>query len=282
MEKYITYPGLYIAGDPDTRSIVPKLCAQGYYVIMLRGRSSENETIFGGRYYDFRDATLVCHRSGFPLPTIYTETLQNCQWLVAFRPELFEQTPREKEISDYPFFSYRPEEALHLSVEEIKVITGCIRDICLELRHPIDHYSGVILAKHIVRILDYITRFYDRQFITRELAIEKIIARYDKMLEQYMKTGRLYTQGLPTAKYYADRLLLSEAYFHDILRHKTGRTHDSYVQTKRIEMAKRKLTGSNIPLRQIVATLGFPSVQYFCYIFRKLTGYAPNNYRFLN
>lgn len=282
MQKERTYPGLYIAEDSDTRFIVPSLCAEGYYVILFRGRTPENETLFGRRYYDYSDAALTCCAPCLQQTAIYLKTSLHCRWIVAFRPELFEEALSEKEIADYTFFSYYPKESLHLSVAEIEVITACITDICIELQRPRDHYSSVILAKHIHRILDYITRFHERQFFTRDLIVENIITDYDKLLGQYMESGRLRTNGLPTVKYCADRLHLSEACFCDVLLHKTGRTHDCYCQTKRIEIAKHKLTGSNISLHQIVAELGYPSVQYFSYIFKKLIGCAPNNYRFLN
>lgn len=282
MKKERTYPGLYVAEDSDAHTVVPILCAEGYYVIMLRGRTPENEILLGRRYYDYSDAALTCCAPGLSQSATYMKTFLQCRWIVAFRPELFEETPSEKDISDYTFFTYYPKESLHLSVTEIEVMTSCINDICIELQRPRDHYSSAILAKHIHRILDYITRFYERQFFTRDLIVNKIIADYDKLLGQYMESGRLRTNGLPTVKYCADKLSLSEACFCDVLLHKTGLAHDCYCQTKRIEMVKRKLIGSNIPLHQIVTELGFPSIQYFSYIFKKLTGCAPNHYRFLN
>lgn len=282
MQQERTYPGLYMTENADTRIVVPALCAGGYYAVMLRGRTPENETLLGRRYYDYSDATLTCCAPGLSRTAFYMKTSLQCQWIVAFRPELFEETPSEKEISGYRFFTYYPREALHLSVAETEVLTSCINDICTELQRPRDHYSSAILAKHIHRILDYATRFYERQFITRDLVVGKIIADYDKLLGQYMESGRLRTDGLPTAKYCAGKLCLSEACFCDVLLHKTGRSHDCYCQTKRIEIAKCKLISSNIPLHQIVDELGFPSVQYFSYLFKKLTGCAPNNYRFLN
>lgn len=282
MQEERTYPGLYMAEDADVRTVVPALCAEGCYVIMLRGRSPENETLLGRRYYDYSDAALTCCAPGISHSAIYTKTSLYCRWIVAFRPELFEKAPSEKIIDDYTFFTYYPKESLHLSVAETEVMTSCINDICTELQHPLDHYSSAILAKHLHRILDYATRFYERQFFTRDLIVGNIIAAYDKLLGQYMDSGKLHTGGLPTAKYCADKLRLSEACFCDVLLHKTGRTHDGYCLTQRIEFAKRKLTGSNISLQQLVADLGFPSVQYFSYLFKKLTGCAPNHYRFLN
>lgn len=282
MQKERTYPGLYMVEDSDTHTIVPTLCAAGYYVVMFRGRTFENETLLGRRYYDYSDAALTCCAPGLFQVASDMMTSFQCRWIIAFRPELFKEALSEKEISEYTFFTYYLKEALHLSITEIEIITACIDDICIELQRPGDHYSSAILAKHIHRILDYITRFYERQFFTRELFVEGIIARYDKLLEEYIESGKVRTYCQPTTKYVADKLCLSEAYFSDMLIHKTGHTPDCYFQTKRIEIAKRKLTGSNISLQQLVADLGFPSVQYFCYIFKKLTGCAPNNYRFLN
>ena len=282
MQKERTYPGLYMAEDSDTGTIVPALCAEGYYVIMLRGRAPENENLLGRRYYDYSDAALMGCAPGLSQAAFYMRASLQCRWIIAFRPELFEEAPSDKDISEYTFFSYYPEESLHLSVAEIEIITACINDICTELQRARDHYSSSILAKQIQRILDYITRFYERQFITRELIVEEIIACYNKLLGEYIESGKLHTNAQPGAKYFADKLCLSEACFSDVLIHKTGRAHDCCFQTKRIEYAKRKLANSNISLQQLVADLGFPSVQYFCYLFKKLTGCTPNNYRVLN
>lgn len=279
MKKENTYPGLYIARDSETR-IVPGLCAEGYHVIMLCGQTPENETLLGRRYYDYSDAALTCCTSD--RAAIYTQTCLRCRWIAAFRPEFFDEARSEKTISDYTFFNYRPNESLHLSVAETGVMNSCITDIRIELQRPRDHYSGAILARHIHRILDYATRYYERQFITRDLVVERIIGAYDRLLERYLQTGSVRTLGEPAAKSCAENLQLSEACFRDMLKHKTGLTHESYFQTKRIETAKRKLTGSNVPLQQLVADLGFPSVQYFSYIFKKLTGCTPCNYRFLS
>lgn len=282
MQKEKRYPGLYIAEDIDTRTLIPNLCTQGYYILLIRSRTPENETLLGRRYYDYSDAALTGCAPGVFQTTFYMKTSLQCRWIVAFRPELFEDVLSENELSEYTFFTYYPKEALHLSVAEIRVITACINDLYTELQRPRDHYSNTILSRHIHRILDYTVRFYERQFITRELVVEKIIARYDSLLGEYIESGKLRTYGVPTAQYCADKLLLSEACFCDVLKHKTGHTHECYTEIKRIEIAKRQLRSSNLSLYQIVAYLDFPSIQYFSYLFKKLTGCGPNYYRFLN
>ena len=80
----------------------------------------------------------------------------------------------------------------------------------------------------------------------------------------------------------AEQLHLSEAYFNDLLFLRLGHTHNCHIQLKRIELAKARLRSSGEPVSRIVRELGFPSVQYFCFLFKKITGTAPNEYRWLN
>ena len=76
-------------------------------------------------------------------------------------------------IRDYTFFSYRPEEALHVSLREKQVILELLDKINEELQRCIDCYSQKIISKYIELLLDYCERFYERQFITRNEANKK-------------------------------------------------------------------------------------------------------------
>lgn len=282
MEKGTIYPGLYLAEESDARTVVPTLCAHGYYVILLRGRSAENETRFGRHYYDYSDAMLTCCRPERCPEALYLNASLYCRWIIAFSPRLFEGMASEKEMADYSFFAYHPEEALHLSLDEANTLIGCVNDIRTELQHVRDHCTNSIIVRHIRRILDYTTRFYERQFITRELAVDSIFACYEALIDRYMADGKLQMQGLPDTACCADALHLSETYFNDLLKFRTGYAHDCYVQIKRVELAKKRLTGSSDSIHRIATELGFPSASYFSYLFKKLTGTAPDKYRTLN
>lgn len=88
-------------------------------------------------------------------------------------------------IRDYTFFSYRPEEALHVSLREKQVILELLDKINEELQRCIDCYSQKIISKYIELLLDYCERFYERQFITRNEANKKIIERFDRLLDDH-------------------------------------------------------------------------------------------------
>lgn len=178
-------------------------------------------------------------------------------------------------------YLYALKEALHLSQKEKQILSSCVDDIRRELHHTTDSYKRTILTRHITRLLDYTTCFYERQFIVRELNNELLIRQYEKLFKQYIGEGKLAQEPL-TSAYCAGQLHLSEAYFNDLLELQLGHKHNCHIQLQRIEIAKEKLRSSGESLSQIVHELGFPSVQYFSFLFKKITGIAPDSYRLLN
>lgn len=271
------FPGLYIDDVAEPRAILPYLCRSGYYCLILMDSLAEVCTKYGRLHYDYCDGTLIGYRPN----TVCVEIPASCLWTVAFHPDLFKGRMLEKTIEEYTFFSYALKEALHVSLKEKQILSSCVDDIRRELHHGTDSYKRTILTRHIIRLLDYTTRFYERQFIVRELNNELLIWQYEKLVKQYIGEGKL-AQELLTSAYCAEQLHLSEAYFNDLLEVQLGHMHNCHIQLKRIEMAKEKLRSSNESFSQIVHELGFPSVQYFSFLFKKITGMTPSDYRWSN
>ena len=252
----LQFPVLYIADTANPHAILSFLCQSGYYCLILTDFLAEFETKCGRVYCDYCDGTLISYRPD----TVCVEIPAPCLWMVAFHPDLFKGKMLEKTIEEYTFFSYALKEALHVSLKEKRILSSCVDDIRREFHHGADSYKRTILIRHITCLLDYTTRFYERQFIVRELNNELLL----------------------TSAYCAGQLHLSEAYFNDLLELQLGHTHSCHLQLKRIEMAKEKLRSSGESLSQIVHELGFPSIQYFSFLFKKMTGITPNSYRSLN
>ena len=298
----LQFPVLYIDDTANPHAILSFLCQSGYYCLILTDFLAEFETKCGRVYCDYCDGTLISYRPD----TVCVEIPAPCLWMVAFHPDLFKGKMLEKTIEEYTFFSYAlkealhvslkekrilytystvvPEsyiEALHVSLKEKRILSSCVDDIRREFHHGADSYKRTILIRHITCLLDYTTRFYERQFIVRELNNELLIRQYEKLVKQYIGDGKLAQKPL-TSAYCAGQLHLSEAYFNDLLELQLGHTHSCHLQLKRIEMAKEKLRSSGESLSQIVHELGFPSIQYFSFLFKKMTGITPNSYRSLN
>lgn len=128
-------------------------------------------------------------------------------------------------------------------------------------------------------MLDYCTRYYERQFITRENKNKAILGKMERLLDDYIISGKLRGGKLPATEDIAEELNLSAAYFNDLLKFETGKTLESYFQLKRLDAAKQMLLQAGNTPAAVARQLGYPSVQHFSLIFKEITGVAPNDYR---
>ncbi|MFI5158595.1 MAG: helix-turn-helix domain-containing protein, partial [Sphingobacteriales bacterium] len=179
-------------------------------------------------------------------------------------------------------FSYEVFEALHLSESERQVVMDCFHKIQLEIQRPIDKHSKKLIVSNIELFLDYCTRFYDRQFITRDTVHKGILERFEHLLNEYFESDKPQTLGLPTVGYCAEQLNLSANYFGDLIKKETGKSAQEYIQLKVIDMAKEKIFDPNKSVSEIAYELGFKYSQHFTRLFKQKVGYSPNEYRTLN
>ncbi|MEI7488211.1 MAG: helix-turn-helix transcriptional regulator [Chryseobacterium sp.] len=124
-------------------------------------------------------------------------------------------------------------------------------------------------------------RYYDRQFITRTNVNRDILIRFESLLDDYFKSEKTLTLGLPTVAYCAEELFLSPNYFGDLIKKETGNTALDYIQNKLIDEAKNKIFDHSKTLSEIAADLGFKYQQHFTRLFKQKTGITPNEYRSL-
>jgi AraC-like DNA-binding protein len=185
-------------------------------------------------------------------------------------------------MKDYSFFSYEVNEALHLSTRERVIIDDCLDKISFELEHAIDKNSRILIVTYIELFLNYCKRFYDRQFITRNKVNVDILARFEKVLDDYFASELLLVHGTPTVSYCAEKLFISPNYLGDLLKRETGKSAQEQVQFKLINIAKEKIFDNGKSISEIAYELGFKYPQHFTRMFKKETGYTPNEYRYLN
>ena len=177
---------------------------------------------------------------------------------IRFHPDLIRGTALGQEIKNYSFFSYETREALHLSEEERETVMDCLHKIETELKHSIDKHSRRLICANIGLLLDYCMRFYERQFTTREQVNKDIIVRFERLLDDYFDSDGPLREGLPTVKYFADKVFLSANYFGDMIRKQTGQTASEYIQNKLIERTKA-LVGIPFPQVDDTTCLRFPA-----------------------
>lgn len=271
---------LVSAIDLSRANVMQRTIRFDFYTVLLLD-SEYGDTIYGRKYYDYSNATMIFLAPGESININQSKALPRKGWLLVFHPDFLCGTSLGRNINGYSFFSYHLNEALHLSLRERNKAAECFGNIEEELQHAIDCHSKVLISKYIELLLDYCSRFYDRQFITRNEVNKTILAKTDKLLDDYIRCDGLKSGKLPSVKYCADILHLSPHYFNDLLKFETGKNMDEYFQLMRMETGKKMMMEKENTVGLVARKLGYPSVQYFSNLFKKLVGVTPNEYRLL-
>ena len=143
-------------------------------------------------------------------------------------------------------------------------------------------HSQYIIVSTIELLLNYCSRFYGRQLITRSQANKSTISQIETILTEYFAKTKVEEQGLPTVKFLADKVNLSPSYLSDLLKKETGKNTQDHIHFYLIEEAKSLLLNSDKNVSEIAFNLGFEYPQYFNKLFKQKTGKTPMEYRNLN
>jgi len=254
----------------------------GFYTIFIKDVKCGDLT-YGKQTYDYQEGTLVFLAPG-QIAGVNSngETYQPKGYALIFDADLIHGTSLGKHIRDYTFFNYQSNEALHVSDRERKILLDCFAKIEYELEHAIDKHSKTLIVDNIELFLNYCTRFYDRQFITRENVHKSILEKFETLLNEYYESDKPQTIGLPSVAYCANELHLSAGYFGDLIKKETGNTAQEYIQWKVIDMAKEKIFDQSKSVSQLAYELGFKYPQHFTRLFKQKTGVTPVEYKSLN
>lgn len=254
----------------------------GIYAIFLKEVVC-GELSYGRGTYDYDEGTLVFIAPGQVVKITRRNPGEPGKgWVLLFHPDLIHGSPLGRAIHDYSFFSYEANEALHISERERKIVLECFSKIAYEIEQRIDKHSKKLIVSNIQLFLDYCTRFYDRQFLTRETFNKGTIEKFESILDNYFISEKPRTVGLPSVGYIADMLNLSANYFGDLVKRETGKTALEYIHLKLINIAKDRILDPSKSVSEIAYELGFKYPQHFTRLFKKETGYSPNEYRFLS
>lgn len=252
----------------------------GVYSIFLKELNC-GELKYGRGNYDYQDGTLVFLGPG-QIIGVPENTAKPKGWVLLFHPDLIKGTSLGKEIDNYHFFSYEVNEALHISEDEKTLIVDQFKKIQKELESAIDYHSKKIIVASLELLLHYCTRFYDRQFITRDHVNKGVLEKFERLLTDYFKSELTQELGFPTVKYFADKVNISANYFGDLVKKETGNSPLEHIQAKIIDLAKERIFDIDKSIAEVAYELGFKYPQHFSRLFKEKTGMTPLQYRGLN
>ncbi|WP_367867024.1 helix-turn-helix domain-containing protein [Pedobacter sp. WC2423] len=200
-------------------------------------------------------------------------------WMILIHPDFLWNTPLAKTIKQYEFFNYSVYEALYLSDKEEMMLTTIGQNIEQEYHATTDRFSQSVIIAQLELLLTYSERFYQRQFITRKIASHEILTRLEDLLTNYFNSGALAQKGLPSVTYIAGNLNISPGYLSGLLKSLTGQNTQQHLHHKLIELAKEKLSTTNLSVSEIAYELGFEHLQSFSKLFKIKTSFSPMEFR---
>ncbi|MFN5458489.1 MAG: helix-turn-helix domain-containing protein [Bacteroidota bacterium] len=263
--------------EPNTKII------SDFYSVMFKNYC-KNNIKYGRKTIDFQEGNLICIAPNqvIEIDNEIEQKENMLGWGLFFHPDLIRSTTLNEKIKDYSFFHYEVSEALHLSDKEKNILFECIQKVQIEIQENIDEHSQHIIVSTIELLLNYCSRFYGRQMITRSQSNKTVVVQIERLLKNHFAQKILKEKGLPTVKYLAEQVHLSPSYLSDLLKNETGKNAQEHIHFYLIEEAKNYLLNSDKNINEIAYNLGFEYPQYFNKLFRQKTGKTPTEYRNLN
>ena len=251
-----------------------------FYIVSLK--RTDNGSVkysYGQQQYDFDEGILFFIAPNQVFSFEPDEDFSSSGFVLLVHPDFLWGTPFANKIKEFDFFSYSVNEALFVSENEESTLNGFIQNIEKEYKSNIDKFSQGIIISQIEAFLNYSDRFYQRQFLTRKISNHQILEKLERLLDNYFAENLQIEIGLPKVQYVADELNISPNYLSSVLKTLSGQNTKQHIQNKIIELAKLKLSTTNLTVNEIAYALGFEYSQSFSKLFKTKTNLSPLAFR---
>lgn len=271
------HPLITVIDFSEISPIRHSLNKYGVYGVFVQ-EDNDLDLMYGCGKYDYKDGSLICVSPGqIGGKEENGERVSIGGWAMLFHPDLIRGTQLEKDITNYSFFDYSVNEALHMNEKEREIVVSIFKRIKSEIENPHDDLQNDILVSYISLLLKYCQRFYNRQFLTRKLSNNDILSKFDSFLKEYFTENRHTSSGLPTVSICAEHLRMSVNYFSDLIKKMTGESAGRHIRQFIIRQIKNELA-SGLTVAEAAYKLGFEYPAHLSRMFRKETGITPTQY----
>lgn len=262
--------------EPEDNHFDSERLVLNFYQICIK-KKFKGHMKYGRNYYDFDKGTMTFFAPNQVIALDKDSEKDDGGWSLMFHPDLIRNYTLGKSIKKYGFFAYEVNEALHLSDEEEQLIDGLVANIENEYRERIDTFSADVIVSNLELLLNYSNRFYNRQFVTRKMANNDLLVKFENTLSRHFEEASV--SRLPTVNSLAMELNISPGYLSDMLRTVTGQNTQQHIHERLIEKAKEVLATTSLSVSEIAFKLGFEYPQSFNKLFKSKTSMSPLAYR---
>lgn len=157
--------------------------------------------------------------------------------------------------------------------EEIGIVSEAIQEGCGDI-HQISQYVGSVerSQEYVKHLLESVLRLRDQTRTSSRRYRDILETAKSYMKQQYM------TNDISLGKV-ASSVGMSASYFSSLFREESGQTFVEYLTELRMEKASELLMCSDKRTSEIAFEVGYRDAHYFSYLFKKIHGCSPKEYR---
>ena len=252
---------------------LPKHAHKAYEIIFVL--DGELHYFVDERTYQLTPGSVICICANSLHQNVTLDQKKYKAIMIRYSKDFIQNHADSADNSTFFYSYYYKTRALKLSQEQ----SDGVKDLCLEL------------------FTEFNTRDRDYEYMCYSLLVQLLIrikrigvlghdsSQVDYPNYLHMKVSRIagYINGHyrePIAlNEVAKQFHISEYYLSRNFRLVTGFSFNEYLNTTRVNMAKRLLKETNLNITRIAEEVGFNTITHFGRTFRKIVGFSPKAYR---
>lgn len=199
--------------------------------------------------------------------------------LITFSEKFLKQNVHPDVFGDFPFLLAETVPPGYLSEETFGEYQKIVEQIADEYRGLSRYRYRIIGNLFVVLLLKIKDRFWkDYNPLEESDRGSMIVQTFKQDLEKsYRSLTNL--KALPNVQDYAQAQQLHPNYFSTVIKNKTGKSVNTWINEKTLLEAQALLSNKTLPVKEIAYQLKFSEPTHFSKFFKKHTQQTPNSYR---
>ena len=134
--------------------------------------------------------------------------------------------------------------------------------------------NNILLYSEVLRLINMLCKTSSKTEQTQKGSSEAVVSALEYLNDNYLSDI--------TLKDIAEYVHLSPIYFRNLFVNEMGISPHTYILNKRIEKSKKLLALNYSSMSDVAQSCGFSSQSYFNYVFKKVVGITPKQFKIEN
>jgi len=252
---------------------LPKHTHRAYEIIMVL--EGELNYFVDNRAYHLPPNSIICITANIIHQNISLNNQLYRAVMIRFSKDFIQTHSDGAEKSNFFYSFYHKTRALRLTVEQAEEA----RELCVSMFNEFNakdaeylHYCHSLLVQLLIKLKRIILMDYESSRVDYPNFLHMKVSKIASYINSHYKETILLTDM-------AKEFSISEYYLSRNFKTVTGFSFNEYLNTTRINMAKKLLKETGLNVTRIAEEVGFSTITHFGRTFKKIVGLPPRAFR---